>query len=190
MSRSSGHSLFARDLPFDTPSDLIGPNDVCPTPRVSPALNGSVTVNQQATTLARNASTAVIFPIAGLLGGLFVGGVRAKGRGPDEFAQIECMSQVGNHRLFRGPGAGRAAGFLLPAPEPDLDAEADGPRRRRRSACLVLRADPLRGARRRGILIRPRLTDVSGGGPATLARDRFLRQALRETGRVGCESPS
>jgi hypothetical protein len=59
-------------------------------------------VIQQATALARNASTAVIFPIAGLLGGLFVGGLRAKGRGPDEIAQIECVVKWGITGFFAG----------------------------------------------------------------------------------------
>jgi hypothetical protein len=63
---------------------------------------GNVTVNQKATTLARNASTAVIFPIAGLLGGLFIGGLRARGRGPHEFAQIECVVKWGVTGFFAG----------------------------------------------------------------------------------------
>jgi hypothetical protein len=52
--------------------------------------------------LAQNASKAVIAPIAGLLGGLFVGGLRARGRGPDEFAQIACVVQWGITGFFAG----------------------------------------------------------------------------------------
>ena len=59
-------------------------------------------MNQKATTLAQNASTAVIFPIAGLLGGLFIGGLRARGRGPHEFAQIECVVKWGVTGFFAG----------------------------------------------------------------------------------------
>ena len=59
-------------------------------------------MSQQGTTLARNASTVVIFPIAGLLGGLFVGGLRAKSRGPDEFAQIACVVKWGITGFFAG----------------------------------------------------------------------------------------
>ena len=59
-------------------------------------------MNQKATTLAANASTAVIFPIAGLLGGLIIGGLRARGRGPHEFAQIECVVKWGITGFFAG----------------------------------------------------------------------------------------
>jgi hypothetical protein len=59
-------------------------------------------VNRPDWTLAGNASSAVIFPIAGLLGGLFVGGLRAKGRGPDEFAQIACVVKWGITGFFSG----------------------------------------------------------------------------------------
>ena len=51
---------------------------------------------------ARNASSVVIIPIAGLLGGLFAGGLRAKGRGPDEFAQIACVVKWGITGFFAG----------------------------------------------------------------------------------------
>jgi hypothetical protein len=61
-----------------------------------------VNVNQQAPNLARNASTAVIFPIAGLLGGLIIGGLRSRGRGPHEFAQIECVVKWGITAFFAG----------------------------------------------------------------------------------------
>jgi hypothetical protein len=59
-------------------------------------------VNRPDRALARNASNAVIFPIAGLLGGLFVGGLREKGRGPDEFAQITCVVKWGITGFFAG----------------------------------------------------------------------------------------
>jgi hypothetical protein len=59
-------------------------------------------VNQEATNLARNASTAVILPIAGLLGGLFVGGMRARGLSPDPFAQIGCVVKWGVTGFFAG----------------------------------------------------------------------------------------
>jgi hypothetical protein len=59
-------------------------------------------VNRPAWALARNASSAVIFPIAGLLGGLFAGGLRAKGLGPDEFAQIACVVKWGMTGFFAG----------------------------------------------------------------------------------------
>ena len=52
--------------------------------------------------MARSASTAVIFPIAGLLGGLIIGGLRARGRGPHEFAQIECVVKWGITGFFAG----------------------------------------------------------------------------------------
>jgi hypothetical protein len=59
-------------------------------------------MNQQATKLARNASTTVIFPIAGMLGGLFVGGLRASGRGLDELAQIARVVKWGATGFFAG----------------------------------------------------------------------------------------
>ena len=75
-------------------------------------LDKSAVMNQRATDLARNASTAVIWPIAGLLGGLFVGGLRAWGRGPDAFAQIACMVKWGVIGFF----AGLALAVLLAFP--------------------------------------------------------------------------
>jgi hypothetical protein len=59
-------------------------------------------MNQQATNLARNASTAVIFPIGGMLGGLFVGMMRASGGGLDEFAQIARVVKWGVTGFFAG----------------------------------------------------------------------------------------
>jgi hypothetical protein len=59
-------------------------------------------MNQQATKLARNASTAVIYPIAGMMVGLIVGGLRAMGRGPDEFAQLACVVKWGVTGFFAG----------------------------------------------------------------------------------------
>ena len=59
-------------------------------------------MNRPGWALARNASSAVIFPIAGLLGGLSVGGLRAKGLGPDEFAQIACVVKWGITGFFAG----------------------------------------------------------------------------------------
>jgi hypothetical protein len=59
-------------------------------------------MNQRPTRLARDASTAVIVPIAGLLGGLCVGGLRAWGRWPDEFAQIARVVKWGVTGFFAG----------------------------------------------------------------------------------------
>ena len=59
-------------------------------------------MNRPDRALARNASSAVIFPIAGLLGGLFVGGLRARGRVPDEFAQMTCVVKWGITGFFAG----------------------------------------------------------------------------------------
>ncbi len=59
-------------------------------------------MNQQATKLARSATTAFIIPIAGLLGGLFVGGLRASGRWVDEFAQIARVVKWGVTGFFAG----------------------------------------------------------------------------------------
>jgi hypothetical protein len=59
-------------------------------------------VNQQAPNLARNASTAVMVPIAGLLGGLFVGTLRARGWVPDQFAQIACVVKWAVTGFFAG----------------------------------------------------------------------------------------
>jgi hypothetical protein len=58
-------------------------------------------MNQLATKLARNASTAVIFPIGGLLGGLFVGVMRA-GRGLEELVQIARVVKWGVTGFFAG----------------------------------------------------------------------------------------
>ena len=59
-------------------------------------------MNQEATNLARNASKAVILPIAGLLGGLFVGGLRARSWSADQFAQIACVVKWGVTGFFAG----------------------------------------------------------------------------------------
>ena len=52
--------------------------------------------------LARSASSAAIWPIAGLLGGLFVGSLRAKAWGPDQIAQIACVIKWGVTGFFAG----------------------------------------------------------------------------------------
>ncbi len=59
-------------------------------------------MNQQAPNLARNASTTVMLPIAGLLGGLFVGTMRARGWAPDQFAQIACVVKWAVTGFFAG----------------------------------------------------------------------------------------
>ena len=59
-------------------------------------------MNQQATRLARNASTAVLFPIIGMLGGLFVGGLRASARGAGEIDQIAFVVKWGVTGFFAG----------------------------------------------------------------------------------------
>jgi hypothetical protein len=65
-------------------------------------LDGRLTMNQQATRLVRNASTAVIWPLVGMLGGLFVGGLRAWGSGLHEFAQIGCVIRWSVTGFFMG----------------------------------------------------------------------------------------
>jgi hypothetical protein len=50
----------------------------------------------------RSASAAVIVPIAGLLGGLSVGGFRARAFGPDQFAQLACVIKWGVTGFFAG----------------------------------------------------------------------------------------
>jgi hypothetical protein len=50
----------------------------------------------------RSASAAVIVPIAGLLGGLFVGALRARSQGPDELAKIACVIKWGITGFFAG----------------------------------------------------------------------------------------
>jgi hypothetical protein len=59
-------------------------------------------VNQQIPNLARNGSTAVMLPIAGPLGGLFVGTLRARGWAPDPFAQIACVVKWAVTGFFAG----------------------------------------------------------------------------------------
>jgi hypothetical protein len=51
---------------------------------------------------SRNASAAVILPIAGMLGGLFIGGLRAYGGGLDAFAQISRVVKWGVTGFFAG----------------------------------------------------------------------------------------
>ncbi len=50
----------------------------------------------------RSASAAVIVPIAGMLGGLIVGAIRARSVGPDEFAKIACVIKWGITGFFAG----------------------------------------------------------------------------------------
>ncbi len=50
----------------------------------------------------RSASAAVIAPIAGMLGGLFVGAFRARTFGPDQFAQLACVIKWGVTGFFAG----------------------------------------------------------------------------------------
>jgi hypothetical protein len=50
----------------------------------------------------RSASAAVIVPIAGMLGGLFVGGFRARSVGLDEFAKLACVIKWGITGFFAG----------------------------------------------------------------------------------------
>ena len=50
----------------------------------------------------RSAATAVIVPIAGMLGGMFVGVFRARGLGLDEFAQIARVVKWGITGFFAG----------------------------------------------------------------------------------------
>jgi hypothetical protein len=50
----------------------------------------------------RSASAVVIVPIAGLLGGLFVGALRARSQGPDEIARIACVIKWGITGFFAG----------------------------------------------------------------------------------------
>ena len=59
-------------------------------------------MNQQATNLDRSTTTAFLIPIAGLLGGLFAGGLRASGWGLDPFAQIACVVKWGVTGSFAG----------------------------------------------------------------------------------------
>ena len=59
-------------------------------------------MDQPATNLVRSASAAVIFPIAGLLGGLFVAALRASTKGPDEIAKILCAIKWGTAGFFLG----------------------------------------------------------------------------------------
>jgi hypothetical protein len=59
-------------------------------------------MNQQATHLARSTTTAFIIPIAGLLGGLFVGVLRANGRGLEELVQIARVVKWGVTGFFAG----------------------------------------------------------------------------------------
>ena len=59
-------------------------------------------MNTRAAKLTRNASKVVILPIAGLLGGLFVGIIRSRGGGLDEIAQMERMLKWGIAGFFGG----------------------------------------------------------------------------------------
>jgi hypothetical protein len=59
-------------------------------------------MNERATKLARNASTAVVYPIVGMLGGLFVGGLRARVRGAGEIDQIAFVVKWGITGFFAG----------------------------------------------------------------------------------------
>ena len=57
-------------------------------------------MDQQTTNLSRSATTACLMPIGGLLGGLFVGVMRAMGRGLDEVAQLICVIKWGVTGFF------------------------------------------------------------------------------------------
>ncbi len=59
-------------------------------------------MDQPATKLVRTASGTVIFPIAGLLGGLFVGALRASTKGPDELAKLLCAIKWSTAGFFLG----------------------------------------------------------------------------------------
>ena len=59
-------------------------------------------MSQMAPKLARNASAAVILPIAGLVVGLALGGLRAWFLRRDEFAQIACVLKWGVTGFFAG----------------------------------------------------------------------------------------
>jgi hypothetical protein len=50
----------------------------------------------------RSASAAVIAPIAGMLGGLFIGAFRARGLGADQFAQLARVIKWGVTGFFAG----------------------------------------------------------------------------------------
>jgi hypothetical protein len=67
-----------------------------------PYFDRSVVMDQPATKLARNASAAILFPIAGLLGGIFVGTLRATTKGPDELRKILCALKWGTAGFFLG----------------------------------------------------------------------------------------
>lgn len=68
----------------------------------STRLVGRVAMDQQESNLARNASTAVLVPIGGLVGGLIVGGIRARALGLDEFSQIACVLKWAVTGFFAG----------------------------------------------------------------------------------------
>ena len=59
-------------------------------------------MNREATKLVKSASAAVVFPIGGMLGGLFIGGLRASSQGPDPIAQIACVIKWGITGFFAG----------------------------------------------------------------------------------------
>ncbi len=59
-------------------------------------------MNEPGTKLARNASTAVVYPIVGMLGGLFIGGLRAKVGGANEIDQIAFVIKWGVTGFFAG----------------------------------------------------------------------------------------
>lgn len=59
-------------------------------------------MDQPATKLARSASAAILFPIVGLLGGFFVGALRASTKRTDEIARIGCVLRWGISGFFLG----------------------------------------------------------------------------------------
>jgi hypothetical protein len=59
-------------------------------------------MDQPATKLARNASIAVLYPIGGLLAGLFVGALRATIKGPNPIDQLVCVLRWGISGFFLG----------------------------------------------------------------------------------------
>jgi hypothetical protein len=57
---------------------------------------------RQESNLARDASTAVLAPIGGLVVGLIVGGIRARALRPNEIAQLVCVTKWAVTGSFAG----------------------------------------------------------------------------------------
>lgn len=94
------HRRITEGLLLTRRCDPIGRDDDCPRSAVS-ALGG-IALDQKATGLARRASAVIILPIAGLMGGVLIGALRAKGRGLDELGQIACVIKWGVTGFFGG----------------------------------------------------------------------------------------